>query len=193
MVPKPAVCSSTTKKVWDQFLPTWSTFFATMTGLMSSVPVPLILITLFKKYPVMEVLTPEEKHFQIGIWRCKQTLGWILVLAIHGITVYWLMMFSNQYDWPVFGKWVNSGVQSLVHRFVTAPLLRGLVLLLILLLSKSSGCCDFMLVFFPHIIPTEELLRTAAKNTGEGPSQKGKDKLAEEQADQGVDMDLGDL
>jgi len=189
MVPKPAVCTTKKKHFVEQFLPTWSTFFATITGLMFSVPVPLILINLFKKSPVLEVMTPEEKRFQIQVWRCKQMLGWMLVLGIHVITGYWFVIFSNEYDWPVFGRWANAGLQGLIHRFVTAPVLRGLIFLLVVLLSKYFACCDFLLVFFPHIVPADDLVGTVQKD---GDSNKRGDEPPDDGADQDVDCDVGD-
>lgn len=157
MAPKPATCSTKKASWFDKFAPTFATFAACIFGLCMSVPVPFLLTTCFKKTPVMEKLTPQEKHFRIRTWRFWQVFGWAVVLFLHGIYGYWLTIFSNEYDWPVFGKWVNAGVQSLFHRFLSAPFIRGFVFLLILMVSLVVPFVDPMLAYFPHILPVEPI------------------------------------
>jgi len=170
MEPKPGTCKPKKKAfenplanfLW-QFLPTsWDIVAATVFGLCTSVPVPFICTMLFKKSPVMERLSDEEKRFKLRMWRFWTTVGWCFVFACQGFIVYWLSIFANEYDWAVFSKWVKAGFLSLLHRFLSAPLLRGSVFLIVLLISLVGGCCDPTLAFFPHILPMESLKRPPA-------------------------------
>jgi len=162
MVPKPSVCGSSKKSYWySAFIPSWGTFFASLFGLFCAVPVPFILQMLFRKTPVLEKLSDKEKTTRLRSWRAFTIIGWIVVTALHTFYIYWLTIFSNHFHWSVFEKWVNSSMMSLLHRFVTAPGIRGAVFLLLLFLSRLFSFADYVFLFMPHIVPLDQLQFTA--------------------------------
>jgi len=157
MVPKPAACV-TKNSAWHEFLvPSWGTLFATLNGLFWTVPIPLLLIGLFKKWPVHEILTDEEKQDKIFWWRVKQCLGWIIVVGLNAFFIYWLVIFTNQISVKVVVKWLNSAWVSLLHRFVTAPAVRSLIFSLIAITTRYTFCFDSLVILFPHVVPQETL------------------------------------
>jgi len=156
MEPKPATCKPGAGW-YAQFLPTWATFAAAIWGLMFSIPAPFFCLRCFTKTPVMQKMTPAEKKIKIHSWRFWQGVGWIFVFCLQGFECYWLCIFANEYSWEVFGKWFNAAWQSLLHRFFSAPVLRGTVMALFLFVSTCTGCCDEFLVLFQHILPVEPI------------------------------------
>jgi len=96
MVPKPAVCGPPANW-WEKYLPTWSTLFATAVGAAFTIPGPLVLLTLFKKMPIQEMMTDREKALQRNIWRCKQCLGWVIALCVDAFVCVWLIMFAGYF------------------------------------------------------------------------------------------------
>jgi len=124
---------------------------------MLAVPLPLILLALIRKIPVLEKLNDWEKRRQLWMWRVQTNVGWLVLFSIHLFIIYWLTIFSNNFSMEVFMKWGNAAVQSLFHRFVSAPVLRGGVFAIILIVGKQFSSMDHLLVFFPHIMPTDKL------------------------------------
>lgn len=165
MQPKPAKCTPP-RAYMERFLPTLVTLFASVFGLLMSVPVPLILSVLFRKTPVMEILSPKEKVFRLRTWRFFTTCGWCFAVGLHCFVMYFLTMFTNTYDWPVFEKWFISGILSVIHRFLTAPLVRGLVFAFILLGSRFIGIFDHFFTFVPQILPQDQLAHTDSAASG---------------------------
>jgi len=157
MVPKPAKCIRKQAAWYMAFLPSWATLFGGILGFLCSVPVPVTLIMCFRKSPIMDILTPEEKNLQVVQWRVKTAIGWTICLSLNIFICYYLAVFSNEYEWPVFEKWVSAAAQSLLHRFFTAPVGRGLVFGLIVACSKFFSACDCLLMLFPFLIPPDPL------------------------------------
>jgi hypothetical protein len=157
MAPKPAVCSTGGKAWYEPFLPTWTTFFGSLFGVMLAVPVPMILVALFRKFPRLEKLDDAHKQRQLLVWRIQTNFGWLFIFCLHLFVIYWLIIFSNNFAMSVFVKWGNAAIQSLLHRFISAPVLRGAVFFIVVGLGKYVHFMDHLLVFFPHILPVERL------------------------------------
>lgn len=153
MVPKPAICDDGANNFVERYLPTWGTFFAAIYGLVLSMPTPLALNVIMRKHPVVEQCTAHEKRIQILNWRLWTTLGYTAIILINGFILWWLMIFVSEYSWQVFSKWLASAVQSLLHRWITAPGFRALVYSTFLLLSKVTPVCDGCLILCPFVFP----------------------------------------
>merc|ERR1719265_680951 len=110
-------------------------------------------MTFLKKVPVQVIMTDEEKRLQIRIWRMKQTCGWMFIILVNSFIVYWLTMFSNEYDMAVFSLWLTANNMSLAHRFFTAPVMRATMFVFVVVISKYGMCCDPCIACFPHIVP----------------------------------------
>jgi hypothetical protein len=153
MEPKPQTCEKKKRSILIRmFEPSWSILASVAFGLVCSLPVPLLLLTCFRKTPVLEQMTDKEKQHRVHQFRFFQTLGWLFVIVANAFYVYWFSAFTNNFQHPVLVKVFLSAVQSLFHRLVTAPCIRGAGFAVILLLSKIGPCCDFVLVLCPQII-----------------------------------------
>jgi len=155
MAPKPMICSSTNQGWYWKYIPTWDTIFATLFGLSCSIPVPLLLRTLFKKTPHMEQLSDKEKRIRLLQLRFWQSVAWLIVLILNLFYIYWLSVFSNEYSWELFSRWFKTAYVAVIHKLVSAPLIRAAVFFLVLTCSMVSGLCDPLLVFFPHVLPVD--------------------------------------
>jgi hypothetical protein len=189
MKPTPAICSGEdrNKEFIDNFLPSVDIFFATLFGLVVSLPVPRFLIFCFRKTPVLEKLTDGEKHRRIKAWRMWQTIGWAVAVPLHLFFIYWFAIFTNEFDDAVLSKLLRSSGLALFHRFVSAPAVRALMFSTILVFSKYGACCDTLLVMLPHILLPASLDR-------HDPGDLGLAFDADAQFDQdGVDVDFGAL
>jgi len=153
MVPRPAGCKPPGSML-KKFLPSQATVVASIVGLCFAVPVPLSIITCFRKPPIQETLSPAEKRAKMFSWRVTQAIGWCWVLFFNLVVSFWLIRFASEYDMPVFQKWANAGYQSLVHRFLTAPIGRAVVVAGFVVASKTCAGLDFCFVCFPHLLPT---------------------------------------
>jgi hypothetical protein len=152
MKPKPASCIKKKKTYWySRFEPTWDTVAGALFGLMLSTPVPLILLTAFRKVPVMEQMSAKEKKHRIRTWQAWRTFGWCFVVLCNLFYCYWFAVFSNEFPMEILGKFFNSAIQALVHRFISAPYIRGAGMLIVLVLSKYGPCCDVLLAIWPKI------------------------------------------
>jgi len=173
MEPRPANCAKKKGTFFDQFKPTPTIVLASLFGLFCAIPVPLMLETCFRKTPVMEKLSPEEKKTRLRSWRFFTTFGWCFAICLHCFVAYWLTIFSNTYDWPVFGRWVNSGFMSLFHRFVSAPVLRGTAFTFVLIVSRVSFFCDSLLLNMVHLLPQEQLGQVLDKSAKDSEGDEG--------------------
>mmetsp|Transcript_115131 Transcript_115131/g.181188 ORF Transcript_115131/g.181188 Transcript_115131/m.181188 type:complete len:187 (+) Transcript_115131:2-562(+) len=153
MEPKPATCSKGPGSFVQRMLePSWNTVATTVFGVCLSVPVPLILLTCFRKTPVVEHMSPEEKKFRLRTWRCWQTVGWTSVIVMNMFFIYWLTVFTNEFPEAVLVKVLSAAMLALIHRFFSAPFLRGFLFGLILFLSRLGNFCDIMLILCPQIL-----------------------------------------
>lgn len=170
MVPQPSVCKPPAAE-YMKFVPSVATFVATLFGLFASVPVPLFLMTCFRKAPIQETLTESEKRFQRWVWRCKAAVGWTFVFGWNAYIIFWLTLFSNHYSWQVFEKWMSSAGQALFHRFVSAPVGRAFAFALLAIMTRHTGFLDCCVVLWPHIVPTE-LLKKPRKGSESEPESE---------------------
>jgi len=178
MVPKPPECMNRSSFLENTFMPSWETAIGALEEVILTVPVPLILTSLFRKVPVQEKLTPQEKRAKIYIWGVLQTIGWCLVLSIHGFVAFFLVRFACAYESAVFESLTNAAWQSVFHRFITAPVGRALIFAFLVVCSKYMSCFDLILVLYPWIIPVGTLRKVAK-------AKKQKDLFLEEGADDG--------
>merc|ERR1740121_1890483 len=128
MVPKPAVCKKPSSFLGigaAQFAPTWETAAASVFGLVLAVPVPFLLVTLFRKTPIEMKMSLQEMRARLRSLQWWTCVGWILVIPGHLFCTYWLLLFASEFDTVVFAKWANASVQTFVHRFFSAPVLRA--------------------------------------------------------------------
>jgi hypothetical protein len=150
--PKPAICDAKKRSFVERlFEPSWNTVATTIFGLCLSVPMPLILLTCFRKTPVLEQMTPAEKKLRIRTWRFWQAAGWTLVIGANVLYIYWLTVFSNHFPEAVLVKVLSAAMLMCIHRFISAPVIRGCLFGLILFLSRLGSCCDIVLVLCPQI------------------------------------------
>jgi hypothetical protein len=155
--PKPASCKKKKGSFFKRFEPTWDTVAATLFGLMLSTPVPLVLLTCFRKMPMVEVMTPKEKKHRILTWRIWTNIGWGIVIILNLFYSYWFAVFTNEFPMAILSKFFNSAIQALVHRFFTAPCIRGGAFMIVLILSKYGPCCDILLILYPKIFIVSKL------------------------------------
>jgi len=183
MVPLPAICLVPSGVWYEKFILRWELVFSTMLGVLTSVPLPLLLGTLFMKIPEHERITEEEKRSKIWLWRVQQSLGWLIVLALNSFAILWFVRFASEYDWSVCSKWIASACMSLGHRLISAPVMRGAVIGMIVILSRYGPCCDTCLILQPSFLPEGKV---------ETPHGSVKKKEGQEQDDiDGDAMDVG--
>lgn len=113
---------------------------------MLSVPIPWILITLFKKRVVLATQTDRNKKITLQLWICRERLAWVFVSCIHLWCVIFLANFVRYYPYTIIEKWAIATVWSVFHRLVSAPVIRATWMLLILFLSQIGPCLDFFIV-----------------------------------------------
>jgi len=153
MVPLPVICLVPSGVWYEKFILRWELVFSTMAGVLISVPVPLLLGTLFMKIPEHGKVTDDEKRSKIWLWRVQQSLGWLIVLALNGLAILWFVRFASEYDWSVCSKWIASACMCLGHRLISAPVMRGAVIGMIVILSRYGPCCDMCLILQPSFLP----------------------------------------
>jgi hypothetical protein len=194
MVPKPGFCQTAAKSWFEKYfgwaIPSWANLFGALLGLALASPIPFVLTTLFRKFRVDEIKTDSQKRAQRNFWRAKQALGWTIALGLQSFCIYFLLLFSMQYDWIVYRVFLNAVIQGMIHRVFTSPLARGFALATALALSKYLSCCDCIIIFCcPHFIPEVDVKGGhREQNLGESAGQDGDDAGD----DMDMDMDAGD-
>lgn len=156
MAPRPAICGKA-KTLLSIYEPTWTSVFGTFVGALVGLPVPLVMALIFAKQPVQEVLTDEEKRFQVRVWVCKNAIGWTFAIAFHSFCTYWLFLFATTYSETVFYAWARAMFDAHLGRLAYVPLIRGLIFTIVLQCSKCGSCCDVVISLFPHMIPAGKL------------------------------------
>jgi len=184
MVPTPVICLGSEGVWYEKFILRWELVFATMLGVVMSIPVPLLLATCFMKIPEHERITDAEKRAKICLWRFQQSLGWLIVLALNTSAILWLLRFSSEYDWAVCSKWIAAACMSLTHRLISAPLMRGAVIGTIVILSRYGPCCDTCLILQPSFLPEGKVEKPHGSVTKKSGQEDENDNHAE-------DMDVG--
>jgi hypothetical protein len=74
------------------------------------------------------------------------------VVFLNAFYVYWFTVFTNHFEEVVLVKVLSSAVLALIHRFISAPFLRGGIFLTVLVMSRYGPCCDTLLVLCPQIL-----------------------------------------
>ncbi|CEL92750.1 unnamed protein product [Vitrella brassicaformis CCMP3155] len=146
--PSPEVCFP----LGNPFVISWHVFFASLWAVVLAVPVPLFLRFCFAKRIVEETHTAAEKEVMLLYWRLKDLLGYAFILTWDTWCFYFLMVFILKFDGVLVGKWYYSGALALAHRMITAPVIRSLWVSAVLLISKVTWVCDFLLLSCPALI-----------------------------------------
>lgn len=184
--PPPPMCAK--KKQANMLLATIKTMisfdalFATFWGIAFAVPIPMILIPLFKKEVREEHTGPEHKLKLIRFMKIKERIGWCFVCVVHCWCVLCMTQFVRYYSWPLLKKWFCATANGLFYRFFAAPGIRMVFVIVVLLLSKTCFCCDHFISFFPTICEFPF-----------APVAHGQDFGDEGDAEDGLYQDEGDL
>jgi len=134
----------------EQFF-SWQVIFASLWSIILAVPLPFLLLMLFKKRVVLPTMTEEQKEMTIQIWIWKERVGWTIVFLVQATSLVFLFSFVRHYPWAVIEKWLSTTAQSVFHRLITAPGIRAVWIGLLLLFSRFGGCLDFCLIMQPGL------------------------------------------
>lgn len=154
MAPKPGKCKPWGQaNFWRPFIKlfTWDNLFASLWGLVTSTPSPLILATLFKKRVILAKMSDKDKSHTLNLWLWRDRAGWALVTVIHIICWFVLSQFVRYYPWALVESWFLATLSSAFHRFFSAPTIRVTWMLIILLISKVTGIFDLVLALSPQL------------------------------------------
>jgi len=66
----------------------------------------------------------------------------MIVFLIHAWVNFYLFQFVRYYDWEVVKAWAMATFWSVVHRLFTAPFIRMIWVLVVLMVSRRSGLFD---------------------------------------------------
>jgi len=146
--PSPEVCFP----LINPFVPSWHVLFSSLWGVVLAVPIPLFLRFCFAKRIVEELSTPAEKTFILHYWRIKDLLGYTVVSLWDAFCIYFILLFILKYDDTLVFKWTQTAILALFNRIVTAPTARTLWVSAVLLISKKTWICDFLLMAWPALI-----------------------------------------
>merc|ERR1711937_623296 len=111
-----------------------------------TIPLPLLLTSLFKKRIVLVRQDEEHKILTLRLWILKERVGWVLLVVVHVWCIFFMLQFVRYYPIVIAELWFSGSVWSLVHRFLSAPSLRVLLASGMLHASKHTWLCDFCLV-----------------------------------------------
>merc|ERR1719160_187609 len=95
--PKPASCrprKSLFKKIFS-----WDCFFSSIWSIVLGVPIPMLLLFLFKKRVVLAKQSEENKRMTLILWRYKEILGWMIVCSLQLWCVFFCSQFVRYYPW----------------------------------------------------------------------------------------------
>merc|ERR1719160_816774 len=147
--PKPASCrprKSLFKKIFS-----WDCFFASISAIILAVPIPMLLLFLFKKRVVLAKQSEENKRMTLKLWRYKEIIGWIVVFLVQGWCVFFFTQFVRYYPWELAERWISATTWALIHRFLSAPIVRTLWMGVMLVGSQQTFIFDFCMVMDPAI------------------------------------------
>jgi len=162
--PSPEVCFP----LINPFVPSWHVLFSSLWSIVLAVPIPLFLRFCFAKRIVEELSTPAEKTFILHYWRIKDLLGYTVVSLWDAFCIYFILLFILKYDDTLVLKWNQTAILGLTHRVLTAPAARTLWVSLVLLISKKTWICDFLLMAWPALIAfTHPDIKTIRRRTSD--------------------------
>ncbi|CEM12961.1 unnamed protein product [Vitrella brassicaformis CCMP3155] len=198
-VTKPEAAACKKPSFWAPFIPNWEMLFASIWAVILSVPLPMLLRTLFIKQVFWQELTQKEKDFQIWFWRVKDIIAYTIVWAWITWCVYFLLLFVLSFDPRVYEKWMTASFWSLLHRNASAPLFRALFKGIILIISQFTSICDCYLLAFPLVIGftdplTEEQRLLDRERKRKSLSDEGlrEDEMEDMGIDEGGGMEFGE-
>jgi len=188
--PKPKSC---TKAPVIELFFSWQVIFGSIWGLILSVPLPFLLLMLFKKRVILTKMTDEEKEWTLRAWLWRERLGWAVVVLVQVVSIFFLLSFVRYYPWTVIEKWLLATFQSVFHRLISAPGIRMLWVAFLMVISRYTSLFDCFLVMQPTLTtfqasPGQSGLH--GKRTQQG--QEDNSDTEEEEAQDGGE-DMGDL
>jgi len=186
--PKPAACKK--KKSLVETLVSWDVVFGSIWAIALSVPLPLLLMTLFKKRVVQEVLTDEHKTMTMRVWMWKERVGWMVVVFVHTGSIFMMTQFVRHYPWVMMEKWSLATVTSVFHRLVSAPFIYLAWRIMLMMLSRYTSLLDCLLVLSPLI--TTFPMPAAPVSPGDAVSSARYADDVEDDGDGGADAGGGD-
>jgi len=189
-VPAAGLCVDKKKRSVITTMLSWNIVFATIWGVLLTVPTPLLLIPLFKK-EVVNRNDVSDRSKLMRFWMWKESLAWILVALIHAWCLFFLTQFVRYYTWPLVKKFVSSTILALLYRFLVGPGIRSTALFGLLLCSRSCWCCDTLLVHFPHIMEFPFVSVERKNDEGDLDMEGGQDGMDDH--DDGMDDGMGDM
>jgi hypothetical protein len=156
MVPAPIACVgdniSKGEALWRQLVSA-ETLLLGAFSLAVVEPVPWFLEHFFKKAAVEEKVTRHGRKVHARTWRARTCVGWLVILALNIAMCYSLTYYVSKYNYRVFSQWLAAVLHTIVHRWLTFPLLRTAVFSVIVISSKACGFCDPCLLLCPFIAP----------------------------------------
>jgi len=156
MVPAPIACVgdniSKGEALWRQLVSA-ETLLLGAFSLAVVEPVPWFLEHFFKKAAVEEKVTRHGRKVHARTWRARTCVGWLVILALNIAMCYSLAYYVSKYNYRVFSQWLAAVLHTIVHRWLTFPLLRTAVFSVIVISSKACGFCDPCLLLCPFIAP----------------------------------------
>ena len=149
-VPPSAACSPTKglfARMW-----TWNVLFGSLWTVLLSVPMPLALISCFKKPIIFTEHTERHKLLRMRIWQCKERAAWLVVIATHLVMVFASAWLVQRYPWALVEIWFASTFWQLYHRFVTAVIMRSVLSLIIACGARTTAWFDVVLALKPSFV-----------------------------------------
>lgn len=180
--PKPQSCVPV--PLWQKFI-SWDVVFSSLWGVVLSVPVPLLLISLFKKQVMHQKMSDAHKHWHIKIALCKERLAWLLVVLIQTWCAFFMFQFVRSYKWEVVEAWLLATFWSVVHRLITAPGIRVIWVLCVLTFSRTFSALDCCVAY-----TTASIFSDHVPIVADAPGDSDDDSIIED--DGGDDDYIGD-
>merc|ERR1719161_2420139 len=156
-IPKPASCLPR-KSMVKKFL-SWDCFFASIWAVVLTVPIPMLLLFLFKKRVVLAKQSEHNKQVTLKLWRYKEIVGWVVVMAVQAWCVFFFSQFVRYYPWELAERWISATGWSLIHRFFSAPAVRTCWMGAMLIGSQHTFVFDFCMVMDPSITGFPSLIQ----------------------------------
>lgn len=149
VVPRSVSCKPG-KSFFEKFV-SWEVLFGSVWGVILASPMPLALLTCFKKPHVLTEHSERDKELRIRIWLWKERVGWLLAILVHAATILASARLVQRYSWALVEVWFTTNVTMIYHRFVTAPLLRSTMVVLVLCLARTTSLADPVVALNPGI------------------------------------------
>jgi len=146
----------TCKLSMTEFWFSWDALFASMWAPVLSVPVPVFLITIWRKITINAKVNEATKNRIIKFWTFNDVAGWCFVVLLHSFCIWQLSHFVAHYGWNTLQNWAVVNILSIANRLVIAPGLRIVYALLFMTSSYCMPWLDVLLARMPAITTFDE-------------------------------------